>query len=523
MPEEYGQTPRTAPHSRCLLLECLPDGLTLSEMGNIMIFDMNYLRCDSAMWNCTGFAQPSQGGTLSSMDIVEGQYCAPVDELFTGLDRHISELVMAAKILQCVISLAQGLLAREAHTWWALPATWLSKILGMGRWVHQKVWMKVSGGQKTIPEGPRKGKGAMEEKAQEEYSLISTVTGLTHTKMEPYLTKGDCSETTKGEFFDKRGSQDVLPPLGEERIELADFLSCTNPFILSMVCWPTEDEEDFSSDWSSESEDEGVVPVETSLLEGKVNAKKDVWEGVEMAIEDDESSDDTSVCWARASKDCLNDSLDSDSNWSDESDDDGVGTSWGSGDEASCKDDDEDLWLSFCRSDDPYNPFSFAEPTTNRIKKSKMQGSGLKNRILDGCQAHYILEAPNAENVVNQFHVPHKLFTKRHIKPAYARSAYHSNCLRTKASNSAIATKASEDNLGYDSCLIKKVRFSPVVKVHPMIAWSYAHRAARRGPWEEHARDRCRFQRRITETESAIGYCLSLAHRELVWARLHGA
>ncbi len=47
-----------------------------------------------------------------------------------------------------------------------------------------------------------------------------------------------------------------------------------------------------------------------------------------------------------------------------------------------------------------------------------------------------------------------------------------------------------------------------------MQAWSFAFQASRKGPWEEFARDRDRFQKRINETEKAIGYCFSLSHRE---------
>uniref|UniRef100_A0A8C3EHR2 Protein phosphatase 1 regulatory subunit 15B n=1 Tax=Corvus moneduloides TaxID=1196302 RepID=A0A8C3EHR2_CORMO len=36
----------------------------------------------------------------------------------------------------------------------------------------------------------------------------------------------------------------------------------------------------------------------------------------------------------------------------------------------------------------------------------------------------------------------------------------------------------------------------------------------RKGPWEEMARDGCRFQKRIQETEEAIGYCLTTEHRQ---------
>lgn len=42
----------------------------------------------------------------------------------------------------------------------------------------------------------------------------------------------------------------------------------------------------------------------------------------------------------------------------------------------------------------------------------------------------------------------------------------------------------------------------------------------RKGPWEEFARDGCRFQKRIQETEDAIGYCLTFEHRERMFHRL---
>ena len=42
----------------------------------------------------------------------------------------------------------------------------------------------------------------------------------------------------------------------------------------------------------------------------------------------------------------------------------------------------------------------------------------------------------------------------------------------------------------------------------------------RRGPWEELARDRCRFLRRCQEVEQSIAYCLQPQHRCLVASRL---
>ncbi|XP_026567863.1 protein phosphatase 1 regulatory subunit 15A isoform X1 [Pseudonaja textilis] len=68
----------------------------------------------------------------------------------------------------------------------------------------------------------------------------------------------------------------------------------------------------------------------------------------------------------------------------------------------------------------------------------------------------------------------------------------------------------------------KKVRFSPVVTVHSLVVWDYASRAARRGPWEEMARDRCRFHRRITQMAAILEPCFTEDHRNKVWKKIHG-
>ncbi|KAJ8378362.1 hypothetical protein AAFF_G00243200 [Aldrovandia affinis] len=63
---------------------------------------------------------------------------------------------------------------------------------------------------------------------------------------------------------------------------------------------------------------------------------------------------------------------------------------------------------------------------------------------------------------------------------------------------------------------LKKVRF--VEEVEEFYASSDEDR---RGPWEEFARDRCRFLRRVQETEDAIGYCLAPTFRVVIFERLY--
>ncbi|XP_032404374.1 protein phosphatase 1 regulatory subunit 15B-like [Xiphophorus hellerii] len=63
----------------------------------------------------------------------------------------------------------------------------------------------------------------------------------------------------------------------------------------------------------------------------------------------------------------------------------------------------------------------------------------------------------------------------------------------------------------------KKVRFCD--EVEEFFA-SCGEEEDRRGPWEELARDRCRFRRRCQEVEHSIGFCLAPAHRRRVYQGL---
>ena len=57
----------------------------------------------------------------------------------------------------------------------------------------------------------------------------------------------------------------------------------------------------------------------------------------------------------------------------------------------------------------------------------------------------------------------------------------------------------------------KSVTFKPdheLEEVHYIIAWEYAYRSARKGPWEQYARDRDRFKNRIESVKCILEPCL---------------
>ncbi|XP_072761342.1 uncharacterized protein Ppp1r15 [Anoplolepis gracilipes] len=65
---------------------------------------------------------------------------------------------------------------------------------------------------------------------------------------------------------------------------------------------------------------------------------------------------------------------------------------------------------------------------------------------------------------------------------------------------------------------IKKVSFAPTPPiVHIMVTWDYAYRAARKGQWEEMARDNERFKGRINSIAAVLNPILTSKHRSKVW------
>lgn len=258
---------------------------------------------------------------------------------------------------------------------------------------------------------------------------------------------------------------------------------------------------------------------------------------------DEESSDDDDD----AGFDSEGSSELSDSADEDEDDEDDASDSDGEFDS-----DTERLWSSLCQSQDPYNPRNFtARLHTGRTPPqaiaaappSSAQSSPASSPDVTPLPSSHDLdiwddsssasEVDEAESLrlLNSFSSsdPYCLFSfqvpLRTRGPRAAAGTPTPTPLRHVASAPEYRKEAAEERLdsGFSESLTaarscrpaKKVRFRDDVEVFSM----EEEEEDRRGPWEELARDRCRFLRRCQEVELSIAYCLQPQHRSLVFSR----
>ncbi|XP_075385370.1 protein phosphatase 1 regulatory subunit 15B [Tenrec ecaudatus] len=139
------------------------------------------------------------------------------------------------------------------------------------------------------------------------------------------------------------------------------------------------------------------------------------------------------------------------------------------------------LWNSFCNSQDPYNLLNFKAP---------FQTTG-KN-----WQGHHDSESPP--------------------EPLVAISEHHTS-LSYKVQESGGPDLVHCQLLCGE--IHRRSKRKKVTFLEEVTEYYVSGDEDRKGPWEEFARDACRFQKRIQETEAAIGYCLTFEHRERMLSR----
>ncbi|KAM7401498.1 hypothetical protein PAMP_016807 [Pampus punctatissimus] len=152
------------------------------------------------------------------------------------------------------------------------------------------------------------------------------------------------------------------------------------------------------------------------------------------------------------------------------------------------------LWSSFSCSSDPYSPFNFQAPLRTRGPVE----AGPRTRARDRKASQTLPRSPY-----------HNAPSPPEYRKEEAEERLDSGF--SEPSTASVSTSQSCSSA-------KKVRFCD--DVEEFFASCGEEEEDRRGPWEELARDRCRFLRRCNEVELSIAYCLQPQHRSQVYTRL---
>ncbi|KAF7657634.1 hypothetical protein LDENG_00023590 [Lucifuga dentata] len=177
--------------------------------------------------------------------------------------------------------------------------------------------------------------------------------------------------------------------------------------------------------------------------------------------------------------------------------------SWDDSTSASEADEAESLrlWRSFSSSSDPYSLFDFRVPCSTGRPTEPGSSAKSRSRKASTIPAHSPRRHSSAAS-----------------PPQYRKEEAEERLDSGFSEPSALSATSSSSSATPSCVTMKKVRFCE--DVEEFFASCGEEEEDRHGPWEELARDRCRFLRRCQDVEQSIAYCLQPRHRSLVYRRL---
>lgn len=144
-----------------------------------------------------------------------------------------------------------------------------------------------------------------------------------------------------------------------------------------------------------------------------------------------------------------------------------------------------ELWNSFASCNDPYNPLNF---------RAQFQPVGSKKDADAVSKEKSTTELPSPQPYATSSHDDYERFDSGFSETTDVLLGIFINTPTTQS---------------------KKVTFSDDITEYYINS-----QEDRKGPWEEFARDRCRFQKRVKEVEYSISYCFTPEHRWRALQRL---